>query len=67
MGIRCDVLPLENEFALFVHARDSDRAQKQLELYLHENRVAGIASEPSVTPGYCLLFLRAIPRPLQGT
>ena len=30
-------------------------------------QLAGIASEPSVTPGYCLLFLRAIPRPLQGT
>jgi hypothetical protein len=30
-------------------------------------QLAGIASEPSVTPGNCLLFLRAIPRPLQGT
>ena len=39
VGISCDVLPLEDEFALFVHARDADRAQKQLELYLQENRV----------------------------
>ena len=46
VGIRCDVLPLENEFALFVHARDADRAQKQLELYLHENRVRSPRFDP---------------------
>jgi hypothetical protein len=36
VGICCEVLPLEDEFALFVHARDAERAQKQLEFYLHE-------------------------------
>ena len=46
VGISCDVLPQEDEFALLVHARDADRAQKQLELYLHENRVSSPQFDP---------------------
>ena len=38
VGIRCEVLPRDGEFALVVHARDADRAREQLRLYLHENR-----------------------------
>ncbi len=37
VGIRCEVLPRDGEFALVVHARDADRAREQLRLYLHEN------------------------------
>ena len=37
VGIRCEVLPSNGEFALVVHARDADRAREQLRLYLHEN------------------------------
>ncbi len=46
VGIRCEVLPLEDEYALFVQARDADRAQEQLELYLHENRVRSPRFDP---------------------
>ncbi len=38
VGIRCEVLPRDGEFALVVHARDADRAREQLRLYQHENR-----------------------------
>ena len=38
VGIRCEVLPRDGEFALVVHVRDADRAREQLRLYLHENR-----------------------------
>ncbi len=38
VGIRCEVLPSDGEFALVVYARDADRAREQLRLYLHENR-----------------------------
>ncbi len=38
VGIRCEVLPRNGEFALVVHAPDADRAREQLRLYLHENR-----------------------------
>jgi rhomboid protease GluP len=48
VGIRCEVLPLEGEFALLVHARDADRAQKQLDLYLHENRTRSPPFDPRV-------------------
>ena len=37
MGIRCEVLPRDGEFALVIHARDADRAREQLRFYLHEN------------------------------
>ena len=46
VGIRCEVLPLEGEFALLVHARDADHAQKQLEFYLHENRARSPRFDP---------------------
>lgn len=46
VGIPCEVLPLEGKFALLVHARDADRAQKQLELYLRENRTRSPAFDP---------------------
>ncbi len=37
VGIRCEVLPRDGEFALVVQAPDADRALEQLGLYLHEN------------------------------
>ncbi len=46
VGIRCEVLPLEGEFALFVPERDAERAQKQLEFYIHENRVKSPRFDP---------------------
>ncbi len=46
VGIRCDVLPRDSEFALVVHVRDGARAREQLRLYLHENR----ARPPRVDP-----------------
>jgi rhomboid protease GluP len=39
VGIRCEVLPRDGEFALVVQARHADRALEQLGLYLHENPV----------------------------
>ena len=38
VGIQCEVLPRDGEFALVVHVRDGDRAREQLRLYLDENR-----------------------------
>lgn len=38
VGIRCEVLPREDRFALMVHARDADAAREQLRLYRQEDR-----------------------------
>jgi rhomboid protease GluP len=38
VGIPCEVLPRDGEFALVVQARYADRASEQLRLYLLENR-----------------------------
>jgi len=46
VGIRCEVLPRDGEFALVVHARDADRAREQLRLYLHENRAKPSRFDP---------------------
>lgn len=40
VGIRCEVLPRDNKFAVVVHARDADAAREQLRLYRHEHRAA---------------------------
>lgn len=49
MGIHCEVFPLGDEFALLVYAHDADRAQEQLDLYLHENSVGSSQLEPRLS------------------
>ena len=45
MGIQCDVLPRDVEFALVVHVRDGDRAREQLRLYLASILASGFMTE----------------------
>jgi hypothetical protein len=69
VGIRCEVLPLEGEFALFVRARDAERARKQLEFYLHENRVRSPRFDPrlGVDDGLkCACLSSLLPRLVGG-
>jgi hypothetical protein len=40
VGILCEVLPRDGEYALVVHGRDADRAREQLQLYQHENQAS---------------------------
>ncbi len=46
VGIPCEVLPRNGEYALVVQARDADRAREQLRLYLHENRARSLRFDP---------------------
>lgn len=48
VGIRCQVRPRDGDFALVVQARDADRAQEQLRLYLYENW----AKPPNIVPRF---------------
>jgi len=38
VGIRCEVLPRDDKFALVVNAQDADPAREQLRLFQHEHR-----------------------------
>jgi len=46
VGIPCEVLPRDGEFALVVQARYADRASEQLRLYLLENRSRSLRFTP---------------------
>ncbi len=46
VGIPCEVLLRNGEYALVVQARDADRAREQLRLYLHENRARSLRFDP---------------------
>ena len=53
VGIRCEVLPRDSQFALLVRAQDAERGLQQIALYLRENRARPTGFDPrfAVTDG----------------
>ncbi len=62
MGIRCDLVYLDDEFDLKVYAEDADRAREQVRLYVQENKSRPNYSVPhfGVQEGLTCAWLYAI-------